>query len=335
MNSSEQPTSWMNASVRDSSRGIALVVVESCIFLVLDLTAFVGNALVCVAVYRNTSLRTITNTFILSLALTDLLMAVLIRPFQASASIADEWIGGIVGLEIHRYCGYILASTSLLTMMLVAINRYFRVVRPTLYSKIYSKKSSTVMAVAAWIVSIVTFVVGLHVSGIHFRPYPANPSILLPVFPSSSALSFYISVYGLFFGVTSFVITVCCVRIYQTIRRHNIAAASSLQEGHSSYGVEEAKITKMLAVVVIGFYICWLPPVVVVILNSLKLIDESSRKFRNFYYAFPAFFSNVINPFIYTTMSRPFRIEFLKIMTSWKTFHIRSGNHTTSSAIGN
>ena len=326
MNSNEQPTSLMNVSVVSSSRGVVLVVVESCIFLVLDLIAFVGNALVCVALYRNTSLRTITNTFILSLALTDLLMAVLIRTFQASASIADEWIGGIVGLEIHRYCGYILGSTSLLTMMLVAINRYFRVVRPTLYSKIYSKKSSTVMAVTAWIVSIVTFVVGLHVSGIHFRPYPANPSILLPVFPTSSALTFYISVYSLFFGVTSFVITACCLRIYQTIRRHNIAAASLSQEGHSSYGVEEAKITKMLAVVVIGFYICWFPPVIVVILKSLKLIDESSRKFRNFYYSFPALFSSVINPLIYATMSRPFRMEFLKIMTWWKTFYIHVGN---------
>ena len=282
--SNEHPTSLMNASVKDASRGIALVVVESCIFLALDLTAFVGNALVCVALYRNTSLRTITNTFILSLALTDLLMAVLIMPFEASASVADEWNGGIVGLEIHRYCGSILGTTSLLTVMLVAINRYFRVVRPTLYSKIYSKKSSTVMAVTAWIVSIITFVVGLNVSGIHFRPYSDNPSVLLPVFPSKSASTFFVVVFILFFGIISFVITASCLKIYQTIRRHNTAAAPSSQGGRCSYGVEEAK---MLAVVLIGFYICWIPPFAVVILNSLKLIDESSRKFRNFYYSFP------------------------------------------------
>ena len=147
VNNSEQPTSMMNASASASSKGIVLAVVKSCIFLSLDLTAFVGNALVGVALYRNTSLRTITNTFVLSLALTELLMAVLVMPIIASTSLAEEWIVGSFSIEIYGYCSHILAGTSLLTVTLVAVNRYLRVVRPTLYLKLFSKKSSTVMAV--------------------------------------------------------------------------------------------------------------------------------------------------------------------------------------------
>ena len=107
MNKSEQPTSSTNASIDASSRGIVLVVVESCIFLALDLTALVGNTLVCVALYKNISLRTITNNFILSLALTDLSMAVLAMPFynfRFNCGWVDYGIFWIGDIRILRFC---------------------------------------------------------------------------------------------------------------------------------------------------------------------------------------------------------------------------------------
>ena len=39
-----------------------------------------GNALVCMSVYREQALRTATNYFIVSLALADILVAVLVMP---------------------------------------------------------------------------------------------------------------------------------------------------------------------------------------------------------------------------------------------------------------
>ena len=314
MNKSEHSTSSTNVSVGATSRGVVLVVVESFIFLLLDLAALVGNALVCLALYRNISLRTVTNNFILSLALTDLLMAILVMPLKTCASLADEWIGGTFGLELYGYSGHILGATSLVTVALVAINRYFRVVRPTLYSKIYSKKSSTIMAVSAWIVSAVIFIVGFPVFGVHFQPYTANPTILSPKFPSAGAFTFYVAIHSVFISVGGFIIITCYVKIYQTIRHHNTAAAQLSEERRSSYGVEEAKITRILTVVLIGFYICWLPPFIAGFLDSFKFIGEGAFKYQNFYYSFPAHVSNVINPLIYARMSGQYRAEFLKIL---------------------
>ena len=298
----EHPTSWNNVSVGISSRGKILVVVESCVFLVLDLTALAGNTLVCVALHKNISLRTITNNFILSLVLTDLLMAILVIPLCASASLADEEIGGSFGLVVYGYVGPVLAETSILTVMLQATNRSFRVVRPTLYCTIYSKKSSAVMAVTILIVCV-----GWQVSGLEFRSYPANPTIIVPVYSSASTLPFYRIVRSAPIVVSGLVITSCYVKIYQTNRHHNTAAAPSSQGGHSSYGVEEAKIMRMLTVVLIGFYLCYVPPFVSIILYSLTLVGDSSRKYVNVYVIFPIFASSVINPLIYATMSRPFK----------------------------
>ena len=76
--------------------------------------------------------------------------------------------------------------------------------------------------------------------------------------------------------------------------------------------VEEAKITRMLTVVVVGFYLCWLPQVIIHVLLAVDLIEETSIKYRIFYLSFPIFTSSVINPIIYATTSQSFRNEFLK-----------------------
>ena len=96
MNSSQQPNAWTNISVATATRGTTLIIVESCIFVLLNIAALAGNSLVCLAFYRNPSLRTVTNYFVLSLAITDLSMAVLVLPLDAASSIADRTIGGII-----------------------------------------------------------------------------------------------------------------------------------------------------------------------------------------------------------------------------------------------
>ena len=69
-----------NDSVTDATKGTAIMVLESCILVFLDVAAIFGNSLVCAAFYRNPSLRKVTNYFVFSLALTDLSMAVLVMP---------------------------------------------------------------------------------------------------------------------------------------------------------------------------------------------------------------------------------------------------------------
>ena len=115
-------------------------------------------------------------------------------------------------------------------------------------------------------------------------------------------------------AVPSVTIVVCYIKIYQTIRQHNAASAPSSQGGHSSYGVEEAKITRMLTVVVVGFYLCWLPPLINITLLSLALLGETAMNYGNFSFFVPLFASSVINPMVYGTMSQSFRKEFLKIL---------------------
>ena len=153
MNNSYQPNDWMNVSVVTATRGrgTTLIIVESCIFVLLNIAALVGNSLVCLAFYRNRSLRTVSNYFVLSLAITDLSMAVLVMPLRIASTIATKGIVNDLICKLTDFFTLILAGVSLLTVVLLTINRYVRVVRPELYAHIFSKKRSVAMVVCVCI----------------------------------------------------------------------------------------------------------------------------------------------------------------------------------------
>lgn len=132
-----------------------MIVVETCIVVLLNMAALVGNLLVCLAFYRNRLLRTVTNYFVLSLALTDLSMAVLAMPFATASTVSTrKEIVNNFSCKLFYFFTMTLTGVSLLTVVLLTVNRYIRVVRPTLYASIFSKKRSVTMAVCVSIVPI-------------------------------------------------------------------------------------------------------------------------------------------------------------------------------------
>ncbi|KOC69078.1 Orexin receptor type 2 [Habropoda laboriosa] len=54
-----------------------------------------GNALVCIAVYRNHTMRTVTNYFIVNLAVADFLVILLCLPFTVLWDITETWFFGL------------------------------------------------------------------------------------------------------------------------------------------------------------------------------------------------------------------------------------------------
>lgn len=68
----------------------ALVVMHVVVFFV----GLVGNALVCVAVYRNHSMRTVTNYFIVNLALADFLVILFCLAPTVIWDVTETWFMG-------------------------------------------------------------------------------------------------------------------------------------------------------------------------------------------------------------------------------------------------
>ena len=79
-----------------SSRSLGLKITEFAILFVIDVLALIGNVLICVAVYRRAELRAIANTFIVALAVTDILMALPKTVALVEALAVDAWPFGIL-----------------------------------------------------------------------------------------------------------------------------------------------------------------------------------------------------------------------------------------------
>ena len=314
-------------------RSVFLIIVESCIFISLSFFSLLGNVLICVAIYRRPSLRTVTNVFILSLAVSDLLISLLVLFPLSYSSILDT------AIFQHKSClamviiGYSLGGTSLLTLSLTGVNRYVRVVKPSLYPKIFTKRNASLMTAAAWVVTFLVCSTGFSFIEMDFITFKENPTICKPVSSHQSSWDFFNASRISYVLLPSVVIGWCYTKVFKRIRQHNSAVAPSLQPaaaatcenpnhvvmnsfqgGTSVHGVEETKITIIFAAVLVGFYVCWSPLLITVSLKLFGIVDEFSLWYQNFHAYFPVFASSMINPIIYAAISRSFRNEFLKIV---------------------
>lgn len=304
----------INGAINSTFKDIVQIAVESSLLVLINVAAVIGNLFVCLAFYRKPSLRQRrTNYFVVSLAFTDLAMALVAIPLTVTSTIANKWISGETGCKVSYFVGFISGGTSLLTTILLATNRYVRVVKPRSYKIVFSKKNSLAMTVAAWLVATAGTVTIYFFSTMKFRVYLVQPSICFRVANTTSYVLSIRIVRCVFIAVPGFVVAGCYVRVYQTIKNHNKNRSSS-SNARSSYGVDTEKTTRILAVVVAGFYLCWLPILLNNILMIFNLISEAtSLRYFNFHYTIPLFASSVVNPIIYTVLSREFRNEFRKM----------------------
>ncbi|XP_054871298.1 cholecystokinin receptor type A-like [Amphiprion ocellaris] len=91
--------------------------------LIFFLSVF-GNLLIIVVLTVNKRMRTVTNTFLLSLAVSDLMMAIFCMPFTLIPSILKDFIFGAAMCKIVSYLMGISVSISTFSLVAIANERY-------------------------------------------------------------------------------------------------------------------------------------------------------------------------------------------------------------------
>ena len=109
-----------------NSRSVFFTVLEASFMILLNLLSLLGNVLVCIAVYRNTRLRTSTNVYIVALAITDLLSVIFVTPLATGVLISGRWPFGGTVCQMHAFMAQFVVYVSPVTTGLTAINRYVR-----------------------------------------------------------------------------------------------------------------------------------------------------------------------------------------------------------------
>ncbi|XP_029212719.2 histamine H2 receptor-like [Acropora millepora] len=282
-------------------RSIAIVVTETTIFALVMIISFLGNFLVCCAVYRNPRLRNPSNYYIISLALTDILQASCSMPLSVARLATGEWSFGTVACAFNSVLKLSLTRVSAFNMALMALNRYYKVVKPNNYQAIFKSRNIVTTALLAWIIPL-AFVIPSVIVG----DQNAKSSLGLAMCDVQFAKSFYPAVFGTMYS-PYFIIVFCYWKIYRKVKRHN--GDLSWQ----SANVADVKVSKTLFVTVVSFFVLLSPAHIILTFARLGG-DEKEHVKKSTAALLLIFMTSCTNPFIYGYMNRSFRSEFKKCL---------------------
>lgn len=307
------------------TRTAELVALQSTSLLLIDITAIGGNAFICLATARNPSLRTTTNLWVTALAIADLTRSCIAAPLTIAALISGHWSYGSAGCVIQGFFTYFLSLVSLLTMAFMAVNRFCRVVKPSLYLKIFTRKRSIVFLITLWTLMAMIVAFPVFIGWAEFAFHGGYAACVLNFHKPNFTIMFLTLDTGLILIPCTATIIVCYVKVSRAVRHHNIQCVSTLQRAANprahcltnGASVEEIRVTKTLFLLVSTYAICWIPAYVIGFLSRGNLLHISPE--GTLVVTYLVGLNSACNPFIYGYMNRSFRIEFWKLVPCKKT----------------
>ncbi|XP_034238131.1 octopamine receptor Oamb [Thrips palmi] len=122
---------------------------------VVNVMVILGNLLVIAAVYISSKLRTVTNLFIVSLAVADLLVGVAVLPFSSTLEVSKVWIFGDVWCSMWLAVDVWMCTASILNLCAISLDRYLAVTRPVTYPSLMSNRRARWLIFVVWVLSFV------------------------------------------------------------------------------------------------------------------------------------------------------------------------------------
>ena len=240
-------------------------VIKTFFYCVIMLMSLVGNMLVITIIYRNRRMRTTTNNLIANMAISDLLFPLFAVPRETVQIIIGQstWlvggVGGSVLCKIVSFSQDISTAVSILSLVVIAFDRFYAVTFP-FKPAIITSKMCRVIIFFIWIVAM-----GIHSPYFYtFRLFTVNNVTLCgnawePAFdtvPTQKVYFLVIFIVLIMFPIA--VITILYTAIGVEVWRQKGPVERSCQERQRREH-ENRKVLKQVVTVVVVFISCITP----------------------------------------------------------------------------
>ncbi|XP_031562886.1 neuropeptide FF receptor 2-like [Actinia tenebrosa] len=297
-----------------AQRSPAQVIAETMTLVLIALAALLGNSCVLFVFYKSPRLRTVTNYYIMTLAMSDVAMVIVaMTPTIIVAGSGRNVMGVTAGLVVG-FIAYALVFGTLQTTTLIAVNRFFCVVKPLTYRKYFKPKNAIIMIIGVWIFSFSNTAV-VYLSGMATSKFfPGRFIYMLAYNDKTTELIFQLTS-CIFFIVIPLSLTIICYwKICEVIKGHNDAVSSSFHVGpsgsNSSLSKEEVHITKSVLALVCGFVVCWIPCTSVLFLSTYINLPRHAEMI----FTYSTYASSAINPIVFNMFNKPFRSRLVQVL---------------------
>jgi len=289
----------MNPSCFNERLSSASSIVLSLWLTSSGLAAVFGNAVVLWLFYKNESLRTISNRFLASLCVADLIVGLVIDPTWI---VMRYWIQPSEGKILNSILDMLWIHTTAATVFnlcCVSVDRFFAIRFPCLYQDILPLNKCYTAIFMVWLTSFL-----LPFSRILSINDPANDAIL------------WLSLTFITFVLPISVVTFCYFWIFKIAREQSrrIAreTARNLDENATSLANQNYKAVKTIGFVFGVLLFSWMPCVVLPVVHYVAEKKDKCLDQRFSFVVWPwieaiSFTSSVVNPWIYYFRNSLFR----------------------------
>ncbi|XP_048396626.1 alpha-1D adrenergic receptor isoform X1 [Stegostoma tigrinum] len=312
--------------------------------------AIAGNILVILSVACNRHLQTVTNYFIVNLAVADLLLSATILPFSASLEVFGYWAFGRPFCDVWAAVDVLCCTASIMSLCTISIDRYIGVRYSLRYPAIMTERKAVWILLLLWLSSLV-----ISVGPLLGWKEPAPADDTLCSITEEPGYALFSSLFSFYLPLTVILAMYC--RIYVVARRttRSLEAGVKRERGGNSTELvlrihcrsaagpgdepastlrargqappplrsslsmrllkfsREKKAAKTVGIVVGVFVLCWLPFFTILPLGAFfPSIKPSDVVFKVIFWL--GYFNSCINPIIYPCSSKEFKRAFIRLL---------------------
>ena len=297
-------------------RSLEVIITEASVCLALNITSFIGNVMVCLAVFRNRNLRSTTNLYITALAISDLLCATVEMPLTAATLIIGRWDFGDALCQIQGFVDAFATYSTPATLCLLAFNRYIRIVKTNLYNRLFSPQKSIIWLCCMWLFLASYLLTGRVSNRLYFEFSPGYEVCTLGFANSTIQIVHFSIIFGFYFLLPFFIGSFSYYKVFSKTSEHELHMASSLRQSASDSivrsSVREINITRVLLYIAAGFLCSWIPLWIIIFWRRFS--PDTCPRAVALTCTMLLFVSASINPFIYMFTNGEFQREFRKLL---------------------
>lgn len=318
------------------SADMLFVILKAIVMVAIMAGAVFGNLLVILAVIKFERLRAITNYFIVSLAFADLLVAILVMPFNASLTISGKWIFGRIMCDIYNSNDVLFSTASILHICCISMDRYIAIMHPLQYESKMTGFRVAVMLTVTWVSSMLISYIPIHSQlyttkdTLHIMDkYPSDCVFVVNRYYAviSSSVSFWIPCTIMVFVYIKIFIEarkqetlIKSTGYYTNDRRpsHNnclqVPEEQAQRRNERKRMKREHKAAKTLGIVMGAFVMCFLPFFSWYLITTLCGDSCPYPPILGSILFWLGYFNSCLNPIIYAYFNRDFRGAFRKLL---------------------
>ncbi|XP_034314832.2 substance-P receptor isoform X1 [Magallana gigas] len=297
------------------------MVVKSVIYGIITISSLFGNVLIIVIVMKNKTMKTVTNYYIVNLAVADLMVTLTCTWVTLVDNLTEGWILGAFFCKLNTFTKVLSLVASVLSLTQIAYDRFFGIVF-ALRARMTERRAS-ISLVIIWIFSIIVALPVLIYRQLKSREWldhterwcdddwPVEEEVVGNFTRTTMPLrtAYFVSVSVVLYFIPMVVMSLAYGVIILKLKTTHIPG-EIMDKRDEQQAKTKRKIIIMLITILAVFCVCWLPCQVMLLYTELR---GNRSKLDDWYYHFEfaaytmAYSNSVLNPIIYAGFNENFK----------------------------